>query len=111
MGPFRCQRRRPAFCRWDHTVRTGYRAARRDHPAGGRLERHSELRVGSAAGSATWLICHRSRELIRVADGFGLAWVAPITRLTRHIPRWKIIDHRTSDNAAREGSEWQTSPP
>ena len=73
-GRLERQRRRLARCRWVHTVRAGYRAARRDHPAGGRLERHSELRVGGAAGSAPRLICDRARELIRVADGlrFGL---------------------------------------
>jgi hypothetical protein len=41
------------------------------HPAGGRLERHAELRVGGAAGGATRLICDRSRELVRVAIGRG----------------------------------------
>src|SRR5258708_4765881 len=66
MGPSQRQRRRLARCRWVHTVRTGYRAARRDHPAGGRLERHSELRVGGAAGGTTWLLYYRSRELIAV---------------------------------------------
>jgi len=45
-----------------HTVCTGYRAARRDHPPGGRLERHSELRVDGAAGGATRLLCYRSQK-------------------------------------------------
>src|SRR5262245_16548458 len=66
MGPSQRQRRRLTRCRRDHTFATGYRVARRHHPAGGRLEHHSELRVGRAAGSAAWLICDRSRELIRV---------------------------------------------
>ena len=55
-----------AFRRWGHTVRTGYRAARRDHLAGRRLERHSELRLGGAAGGTAWLLCCCSRELISV---------------------------------------------
>src|SRR5215218_8170103 len=64
MGPTHCRRRRFARCRWGHTVRPGYQAARRDHSAGGRLERYSELRVGGAAGNPTWVIRYRSRELI-----------------------------------------------
>src|SRR5258708_26368584 len=66
MGPSQRQRRRLARCRWVRTVRTGYRAARRDHTAEGRLERHAELRVGGAAGGTTWLLYYRSRELIAV---------------------------------------------
>jgi hypothetical protein len=61
------QWRRLARRRWVHTVRAGYPAARRNHPAGGRLECHSELRVGGAAGCAPRFICHRARELIRGA--------------------------------------------
>jgi hypothetical protein len=38
----------------------------RDHPAGGRLGRHSEPRVGGAAGCTTWLLYYRSREVISV---------------------------------------------
>jgi hypothetical protein len=45
---------------------TGYRNPRRDHPEGRRLERHSELRVGGAAGCTTWLLYYRSREVICV---------------------------------------------
>src|SRR5258708_29470288 len=67
MGPSKRRWRRLALGRWVHTVRTGYRAARRDHPEGGRLERHSELRVGGAAGGTAWILYHRSRELISVA--------------------------------------------
>ncbi len=48
------------------TVGTGYRAARRDHPAGRRLERHVDLRMGGAAGGTTGLLYYRSRELISV---------------------------------------------
>src|SRR5690348_15142092 len=66
MGPPRGQRRRLAFYRCIHTVRARYRSARRDYFAGGRLERHSQLRLGGAAGGATWLLCCRSRELISV---------------------------------------------
>src|SRR5262249_54177043 len=66
MGPSQRRQRRLALCRWVHTLRAGYSAARRDHPAGGRLERHSELRVGGAAGGTSWLLCYRSRELISV---------------------------------------------
>jgi hypothetical protein len=66
MGPSRRERRRLARCRWGHTVRTGYRAARRDHPARRRLERHFELGVGGAAGGPTWLLYYRSRESISV---------------------------------------------
>src|SRR5262249_40405250 len=64
MGPPRGQRRRLARFRWGHTVCTGYRNARRDHPEWGRLECHSELRVGGAAGCTTWLLYYRSREVI-----------------------------------------------
>src|SRR5262245_39884188 len=64
MGPSQRQQRRFARCRWGHTVRTSYRGARRDPPAGGRLERHSEPRVGGAAGGTSWLIHDRSPELI-----------------------------------------------
>jgi hypothetical protein len=48
------------------TIRAGHRPTRRNHPEGRRLEPHAELRVGGAAGSATWLICDRSRELIHL---------------------------------------------
>jgi hypothetical protein len=67
MGPSQRRRRRLARCRWVHTVRTGYRAARRGHLEGGRLERHSELRVGGAAGGTTRLLYYRSREVISFA--------------------------------------------
>lgn len=45
--------------------------------AGGRLDRHSELRVGGAAGATTGLLRYRSRALIPAAHHGG-------TILTRH---------------------------
>ena len=63
MGPSQREQRRLARCRWVHAVRTADRAGRREHAAGGRLERRAELRVGGAAGGTTWLICDRAREV------------------------------------------------
>jgi hypothetical protein len=80
MRPSQRQQRRLALCRWDYTVCTGYRAARRDHPPGGRLERHSELRVDGAAGGATWLLCCRSQKLIRAAHDGGTCRIKQLQR-------------------------------
>src|SRR6185295_1196897 len=79
--------------RWVHTVRARYRAARRDHPAGGRLERHPELRVGGAPGSAPRLICDRTRALIRVAEKLGLRTpcriiAPPLVSGRRYLASW-----------------------
>jgi hypothetical protein len=63
-----------------HTVCTGYRAARRDHPPGGRLERHSGFRVDGAAGGATWLLCCRSQKLIRAAHDGGTCRIKQLQR-------------------------------
>src|SRR5207244_10596164 len=64
VGPPRGQRRGLALCRWGHAVRARYRAARRRHPAGRRLERHGERGMGRATGGTTWLIYYRSRKVI-----------------------------------------------
>jgi hypothetical protein len=43
--------------------------------------------VGSAAGSATWLICDRSRELIRVADGFRFGLETRLGKSRWHVSK------------------------
>ena len=60
------RRRGLALGRWDHTVCTDFGAARKDHFAGRRLERHAERRMGRATSGATWLIYYRSPEVIFV---------------------------------------------
>jgi hypothetical protein len=47
--------------------------------------------VGSATGSATWLICDRSRELIRVADGFRFGLETLIDRARRRAVKQRIV--------------------
>src|SRR5690242_87673 len=89
MGPAQRQQRRLALCRWVHSLRAGYWAARRDHPAGRRLERHSELRVGGAASGTTWLVYYRSREVISVARAGGHRG-APARRLALR-SRWTFL--------------------
>jgi hypothetical protein len=62
MGSSQRQQRRLALCRWDHTVRTGHGAARRDHAARRRLEPHVERGMDRATGGTAWFFCYRSRK-------------------------------------------------
>jgi hypothetical protein len=62
-------------------------------PAGGRLERHSEFRVGSAASGTTWLLCYRSRELISVPtlDFFLKPVAGSAARLAPRLPLSGVV--------------------